>query len=182
MAFGAVARNSRSGPWAYFPLSQLMKIAEPLVAAKCVRDRTGQSDGRSQCTFLSVALSEGRDDRRSRERSGIDIQPSERQAPGAAAGGLVRGTLPWKYGFKSAKALIKISSVEQRPSTFWESIGPSEYGVWAKVRPVVPHARRGQASDRLLASDERVPTRTFNGYAEQVAGLYTDHKTEKLFT
>ncbi len=101
---------------------------------------------------------------------------------GPQAGGLVRGTLPWKYGFKSAKALIKISSVEQRPSTFWESIGPSEYGVWAKVRPVVPHPRWGQASDRLLASDERVPTRTFNGYAEQVAGLYTDHKTEKLFT
>jgi methionine sulfoxide reductase catalytic subunit len=96
-------------------------------------------------------------------------------------GGPIRLTLPWKYGFKSAKALVKISFTEKRPSTFWESIGPSEYGFWANVNPAVAHPRWSQASERLLGSDERVPTQIFNGYAEQVAGLYTDRKTEKLF-
>jgi sulfoxide reductase catalytic subunit YedY len=96
-------------------------------------------------------------------------------------GGPIRLTLPWKYGFKSAKAIVRISFSEKRPATFWESIGPSEYGFWANVNPAVAHPRWSQASERLLGSDERVPTLIFNGYAEQVAGLYTDRKTEKLF-
>jgi sulfoxide reductase catalytic subunit YedY len=96
-------------------------------------------------------------------------------------GGPIRLTLPWKYGFKSAKAIVKISFAEKRPATFWEAIGPTEYGFWANVNPAVAHPRWSQASERLLGSDERVPTQIFNGYAEQVAGLYTDRKNEKLF-
>ena len=76
---------------------------------------------------------------------------------------------------------MKVTLTEKRPSTFWESIGPSEYGFWANVNPAVPHPRWSQATERLLGSDERIPTQIFNGYADQVAGLYSDQKNEKLF-
>jgi methionine sulfoxide reductase catalytic subunit len=89
--------------------------------------------------------------------------------------------VPWKYGFKSAKSLIKISFSDKRPMTFWEGIQSSEYGFWANVNPAVPHPRWSQARERLLGSDEMVPTQIYNGYAEFVANLYTDRKTEKLF-
>jgi methionine sulfoxide reductase catalytic subunit len=89
-------------------------------------------------------------------------------------GGAIWLTLPWKYGFGSAKALVA-----PRPSTFWESPWPIGYRFWAKANRAVPYSRR---SERLPRSDERVPRRIFNGYAKLVAGLYTDHETEKLFT
>jgi sulfoxide reductase catalytic subunit YedY len=96
-------------------------------------------------------------------------------------GGPIRLTLPWKYGFKSAKALVKVSFLETRPTTFWESIQPSEYGFWANVNPAVAHPRWSQASERLLTSGERVPTQIYNGYGAFVAAMYTDKANEKLF-
>jgi sulfoxide reductase catalytic subunit YedY len=96
-------------------------------------------------------------------------------------GGPIRLTLARKYGFRSAKAPVKISFTEKRPAAFWESITPSEYGFWANLNPAVPHPRWSRGTRRLLGSDERVPTKIFNGYAERVASLYTDYKTEKMF-
>lgn len=96
-------------------------------------------------------------------------------------GGPIRLALPWKYGFKSAKAIVKVSFTDKRPHTFWEGIQPAEYGFWANVNPAVAHPRWSQATERLLGSDERVPTRLYNGYAEFVASLYQDLKGEKLF-
>jgi sulfoxide reductase catalytic subunit YedY len=96
-------------------------------------------------------------------------------------GGPLRLALPWKYGFKSAKAIVKVSFTDQRPHTFWEAIQPAEYGFWANVNPAVAHPRWSQATERLLGSDERVPTKLYNGYGEFVGGLYQDLKGEKLF-
>jgi sulfoxide reductase catalytic subunit YedY len=96
-------------------------------------------------------------------------------------GAPIRLTLPWKYGFKSAKALSKVSFTEKRPVNFWQAIQPSEYGFWANVNPGVAHPRWSQASERVLGSNEMVPTQIYNGYGEFVASLYDDRKNEKLF-
>jgi methionine sulfoxide reductase catalytic subunit len=64
---------------------------------------------------------------------------------------------PWKHGFKSAKSIVKISFVEKRPTTFWESLGPEEYGFWANVNPDVPHPRWSQATETFLSADDRPP-------------------------
>jgi sulfoxide reductase catalytic subunit YedY len=170
-------------PWTGFPLSALLKIAEPLGSAKFVVFETAQDKVMSglDAPFYpwpymeGVTIAEAANDLAfiSTGMYGKPLPPQN--------GGPIRLTLPWKYGFKSAKAPVKISFAEKRPATFWEAIGPTEYGFWANVNPAIPHPRWSQASERLLGSDERVPTQIFNGYAAQVAGLYTDLKTEKLF-
>jgi sulfoxide reductase catalytic subunit YedY len=89
---------------------------------------------------------------------------------------------PWKYGFKAGKSLVKISLVAERPKTFWEAIQAQEYGFWANINPEVPHPRWSQASERVLGTGERVPTKLFNGYGEFVADLYTGLQRERLWT
>ena len=96
-------------------------------------------------------------------------------------GAPIRLVLPWKYGFKSAKSIVKVSFTDKKPTTFWEGIQPSEYGFWANVNPAVPHPRWSQATERLLGNDQRVPTLIYNGYGEQVAGLYAGLGSERLF-
>jgi sulfoxide reductase catalytic subunit YedY len=170
-------------PWTGFPLSQLLKIAEPLGSAKYVVFETAQDkvmDGLNTPFYPWPYIEGVTIDEAANDLAFISTGIYGKTLP-PQNGGPIRLTLPWKYGFKSAKAPVKISFVEKRPATFWESIGPSEYGFWANVNPAVPHPRWSQATERLLGSDERVPTRIFNGYADQVAGLYTDRKTEKLF-
>ena len=90
-------------------------------------------------------------------------------------GAPLRLATPWKYGFKSAKSIVKISFVDAQPPTFWKSLGPDEYGFWANVNPDVPHPRWSQASEifHTFTPGDRRPTILFNGYGEQVAGLYT---------
>ena len=88
---------------------------------------------------------------------------------------------PWKYGFKAGKSLVKISLVAERPKTFWEAIQAQEYGFWANINPEVPHPRWSQASERVLGTGERVPTRLFNGYGEFVADLYSGLQRERLW-
>ena len=170
-------------PWTGFPMAQLVRMAEPLGSAKYLVFETTESkvmpgldtpfypwpyiegvtieEANNDLAFISTGL------------YGKPLPPQN--------GGPIRVTLPWKYGFKSAKATVKITFTDKRPTTFWEALGPSEYGFWANVNPAVPHPRWSQATERLLGSDERVPTRIFNGYAEQVAALYANLKNEKLF-
>jgi sulfoxide reductase catalytic subunit YedY len=96
-------------------------------------------------------------------------------------GAPLRLAVPWKYGFKSVKSIVRFTFTDVRPVTFWEAIQPSEYGFWANVNPEVPHPRWSQASERVLGSDERVPTQLFNGYGEYVAHLYRALDGERLF-
>ncbi len=96
-------------------------------------------------------------------------------------GAPLRLALPWKYGFKSAKSLVRFTFTDERPSSFWMDIAGNEYGFWANVNPEVPHPRWSQATEQPLGSDERIPTLLYNGYADEVAGLYTDKTDEKLY-
>ena len=88
-------------------------------------------------------------------------------------GAPLRLAVPWKYGFKSIKSIVEISFTDERPTSFWMAAGPTEYGFWANVNPEVPHPRWSQATERVLHTGERVPTLLYNGYGEQVAGLYS---------
>ncbi len=96
-------------------------------------------------------------------------------------GAPLRLAAPWKYGFKSTKGIVRFTFTDQRPKTFWETVGPREYGFWANVNPEVPHPRWSQASERVLGTDARVETLLFNGYGEFVADLYTGMENERLY-
>ena len=89
--------------------------------------------------------------------------------------------MPWKYGFKSIKGIVRFQFTEIRPVSFWEEVQPSEYGFWANVNPNVPHPRWSQASERVLGANHRLETQLFNGYGEYVAELYKGLEGEKLF-
>jgi methionine sulfoxide reductase catalytic subunit len=96
-------------------------------------------------------------------------------------GAPIRLHLPWKYGFKSIKSIVKVSFVKERPVSFWEQLNSGEYGFWANVNPEVPHPRWSQAMEEVLTTGERVPTQLFNGYGEFVASLYKGLEAEKLY-
>lgn len=90
-------------------------------------------------------------------------------------GAPMRVAIPWKYGFKSGKSIVKIRLVENMPVTSWAKIAPNEYGFYANVNPDVPHPRWSQATERRIGDGffaPRVETLPFNGYGEQVASLY----------
>jgi len=88
-------------------------------------------------------------------------------------GAPIRIVSPWKYGFKGAKALVKIELVADQPDTFWNTTSPTEYGFYANVNPNVPHPRWSQATERRIGEDARRRTLMFNGYQDQVSSLYT---------
>jgi sulfoxide reductase catalytic subunit YedY len=90
----------------------------------------------------------------------------------AQDGAPIRLVVPWKYGFKSIKAIVKIDLLEAPPATLWNSVAPHEYGFYSNVNPQVDHPRWSQASERRIGEGGRRETLMFNGYADQVAGLY----------
>src|SRR5690606_9999897 len=94
----------------------------------------------------------------------------------------LRLAVPWKYGFKSVKSIVRFTFSETRPTSFWEALQAKEYGFWANVNPDVPHPRWSQKTELPLGSEERVPTLLYNGYAEFVGDLYKElEATETLF-
>jgi sulfoxide reductase catalytic subunit YedY len=96
-------------------------------------------------------------------------------------GAPLRLAVPWKYGFKHVKSIVRFSFTDQRPMSFWERVQGKEYGFWANVNPEVAHPRWSQASERDIGTDERIPTELFNGYGEFVADLYAGLDGEKLY-
>jgi sulfoxide reductase catalytic subunit YedY len=171
-------------PWTGFPLAALVRLAEPDAGAKYVVFETAadrkRMPGLRQAWYPwpyveGVTMAEAGNEL-AFLATGLYGKPLFPQN-----GGPIRLVLPWKYGFKSAKALVRISFTETRPKTFWSQIGPEEYGFWANVNPDVPHPRWSQAQERLLGSGEMVPTQIYNGYGTFVAGLYSNTKNEKLF-
>lgn len=170
-------------PWTGFPLSALVKLAEPLGSARYVVFETIQDKSMPglSASFYPWPYIEGATMDEAMNDLAFLVTGLYGKPLPPQNGGPIRLALPWKYGFKSAKAIAKITFTDQRPKTFWEALQPSEYGFWANVNPEVPHPRWSQATERLLGSDERVPTRLFNGYAEFVGSLYENRKAEKLF-
>ena len=93
------------------------------------------------------------------------VLPNQNGAP-------IRVVVPWKYGFKSAKSIVRIRLVGDEPKTTWNKAAPNEYGFYSNVNPQVDHPRWSQATERRIGEFRRRPTLPFNGYADQVASLY----------
>lgn len=171
-------------PWTGFPLKALVDFARPLGSAKYVVLQTFEdpdvAPGQKQSWYPwpyteGVTVEEAANDLAFLV-TGAYGQPAANQF-----GAPLRLHLPWKYGFKSVKAITRVTLTEERPLTFWEELVPSEYGFWANVNPELDHPRWSQATERVLGTDERVPTVIWNGYGEQVASLYTGMEGEDLF-
>ena len=96
-------------------------------------------------------------------------------------GAPVRLTVPWKYGFKSTKSLVKIKLVDKQPPNTWNITNPQEYGFYSNVNPKVDHPRWSQATERRLGEFRRRETLMFNGYGDQVASLYAGMDLKKNF-
>jgi sulfoxide reductase catalytic subunit YedY len=175
---------SMAVPWSGFALAALVDFAAPLAAAKYLRMESFHNPelaGGQKASWYPWPYIEGLTIPEARNElafiaTGLYGKPMPKQN-----GAPLRLAAPWKYGFKSTKGIVRFTFTDQRPKTFWEEVGPAEYGFWANVNPEVPHPRWSQATERVLGQDDRVETQLFNGYAEFVAGLYTGLENEKLY-
>ena len=175
---------SMAVPWSGFPLASLVEFARPLSSAKYIRMETLAdkesmpglrqfwypwpyvegltiAEATNELAFIATGL------------YGKPIPPQN--------GSPLRLAVPWKYGFKSIKSIVRVTFTDERPLTFWEEIQANEYGFWANVNPQVSHPRWSQASERVLGTDMRVATLLYNGYGEFVAQMYEGMDGEKLF-
>ncbi len=171
-------------PWSGFSLKSLVEFAKPLSGAKYVRFETfldkSMASGQGQSWYPwpyieGLTMAEASNDLAFMV-TGAYGKPLAKQF-----GSPLRLALPWKYGFKSIKSIVKISFTDAAPKSFWQEVSPGEYGFYANVNPKVNHKRWSQASERVLHSGERVPTLLFNGYGEQVAGLYKGMEDQKIW-
>ena len=171
-------------PWSGFGLAALVKFARPLGSAKYLRfetfSRPEEAPGQ-RAFWYPWPYIEGVTMAEATNELGFMVTGAYGKPLVNSMGAPLRLHLPWKYGFKSIKSIVKVSFTDERPKTFWETIQASEYGFWANVNPEVPHPRWSQATERVLGTDERVPTQLFNGYGAYVADLYKDLSGEKLY-
>ncbi|MCB1418602.1 MAG: protein-methionine-sulfoxide reductase catalytic subunit MsrP [Notoacmeibacter sp.] len=175
---------SMTVPWTGFPMSALLGLSKPLASAKYVRLETfmdpatasGQQASWYPWPYVEgLTMAEAANDLAFMV-TGIYGKPLAKQF-----GAPIRLALPWKYGFKSIKSITRISFTAERPKSFWEQIAPTEYGFWANVNPGVPHPRWRQDQERVLHTGLYTKTLMFNGYGDQVAGLYVGLDGEKLY-
>ena len=175
---------SMSIPWTGFPLAKLVEMARPLSSAKYLRMET----------FLDTAIAPGQ-----RQKwypwpyvEGLTIAEATNELSFLVTGAYgkpvpkqmgapIRLAVPWKYGFKSVKSIVRFHFTDQRPKSYWEALQASEYGFWANVNPEVAHPRWSQATEEIIGTNERKPTLLFNGYGEQVAHMYKDLQKERLW-
>ncbi len=171
-------------PWVGLPLAAIIRRAEPTSRAKYVEFTTlhdpKQMPGQ-RYPILDWPYVEGlRMDEATHPLTILavglygELLPNQNGAP-------VRLVVPWKYGFKSAKSIVRIRFTETPPATAWNRAAPREYGFYANVNPAVDHPRWSQASERRLGEFRRRPTLPFNGYAEQVAQLYSGMDLRRFY-
>lgn len=171
-------------PWTGFPLAKLVALADPKPEAKFVRFETfldpKVAPGQRQVWYPwpyveGVTMAEATND------LALMVTGAYGKPLANVYGAPIRLHLPWKYGFKSIKSIKRVSFVAERPKGYWEALQASEYGFWANVNPQVPHPRWSQATEEVIGTGERRPTLLFNGYADQVAGLYKGLEGERLY-
>ena len=175
---------SMAVPWTGFPLKDLLAIAKPLSGAKYLRMETFNdpkiADGQNQ-VFYPWPYVEGLTmDEANNELAflvtGMYGKPVPKQD-----GAPLRLAVPWKYGFKSIKSIVRFTFTDKRPVGYWEALQASEYGFWANVNPKVPHPRWSQADEEVIGTGERRPTLLFNGYGDYVSNLYAGMDNERLW-
>ena len=175
-------------PWIGFPLASLIKDMKPTSKARYVAFKTlhdpGRMAGQKPELFGSGLDWPYREELRMDEAMnpltilaiGLygEVLPNQNGAP-------IRLVVPWKYGFKSIKSIVSIEFTEKQPETTWENLAPNEYGFYANVNPEVDHPSWSQAKERRLGEFRKRPTLMFNGYAEQVAGMYKNLNLKEYY-
>ncbi len=175
-------------PWAGYPLSELIRMVEPTGNAKYVEFVTLADKAQMPGLWSNVLAWPYVEGLRLDEANhpltlltlGMygEVLPKQNGAP-------VRVVVPWKYGFKSGKSIVKIRFVEKQPITSWNRAAPQEFGFYSNVNPNVDHPRWSQATERRIGEDgflqRKRKTLMFNGYADQVASLYAGMDLRKFF-
>jgi sulfoxide reductase catalytic subunit YedY len=163
-------------PWTGFPLAELLRKAEPLAGARFVRfvsfDRPDEA-GHMQDRSFPWPYNEGLTLPEATNELAFVVTGMYGHPLLKQHGAPVRLVLPWKYGFKSAKSLVRIEVTDKQPATFWNTLSPHEYDFEANVNPDVPHPRWSQRYERMLDTKEMRGTRIYNGYGEWVGKLYS---------
>lgn len=170
--------------WSGFPLAKLVAMAKPTTAAKFLKMETfldpKVAPGQRQPWFPwpyveGLTMAEATNDL-AFIATGAYGHPMVKQH-----GAPLRLAVPWKYGFKSIKSIVRFSFVDKQPVGMWQSLQAAEYGFWANVNPKVPHPRWSQATEEVIGTGERRPTLLFNGYGEFVADIYKGMDGERLW-
>lgn len=183
--FRCVEAWSANVPWTGYPLSQLIEKLKPTSKAKYVRFvsvwRPGEMPGQKKNThrypwpyYEALSMEEAMNEL-ALLTFGIYGHPLNKQN-----GAPVRMVLPWKYGFKSIKSIVKIEFVKKQPRTFWGDSSP-EYGFYANTNPKYSHPRWSQARETFLNTNRRIPTRIYNGYGQYVAHMYDENDRNYFF-
>ena len=185
-------------PWVGFPLAKILDAVEPSGAAKYVAFETFYDGGEAKNP--QIRLPQGRNGMQSAFAAGIELpyveglrldearhpltilatglygkeMPNQNGAP-------IRLVVPWKYGFKSIKSVVKITLTSDEPPITWNIAAPSEYGFYSNVNPNVRHPRWSQATENRIGEYTRRETLMFNGYADEVASLYDGMDLKKYF-
>jgi sulfoxide reductase catalytic subunit YedY len=171
-------------PWVGFPLSALIKEVEPLGKARFIAFESilapNQMPGQRRDVLLWPYVEGLRMDEAMHPLSILAVGIYDEVLPNVD-GAPVRLVVPWKYGFKGIKAIVKIKFVEKMPSTSWSRMAPNEYGFYSNVNPKVDHPRWSQAKERRIGEFFKRETLMFNGYADQVASLYSGMDLRKNF-
>jgi len=172
-------------PWVGFPLSALIKAAEPLAGAKFVAFQTvlapDQMPNQKESGVLDWPYVEGlRMDEAMHPLAIMAVGLYDEVLPNVD-GAPLRLVVPWKYGFKGIKAIVKISFTDSMPPTTWNLMAPGEYGFYSNVNPQKDHPRWSQANERRIGEFRKRPTLMFNGYADQVASLYSGMDLNKYY-
>jgi len=171
-------------PWAGYSLSKLLDRVQPLGSAKYVAFTTlldPQMMPGQKSDVLDWPYVEGlRMDEAMHPLTLLATGLYGRELP-AQDGAPVRLVIPWKYGFKGIKSIVKISLVADQPPTSWNRYAPDEYGFYANVNPNHPHPRWSQATEQRIGEDGRRPTLMFNGYGDQVASLYSGMDLDRYY-
>ncbi len=171
-------------PWLGFPLAKLLREVEPISPARYVRFETlydpEQMPGQKRRGYTWPYIESLRLD-----EAGHDLTILATGIYGKLllppSGAPIRLVVPWKYGFKNIKSIVKIDLVAEMPASLWMTTAPDEYGFYANVNPDVPHPRWSQSSERRIGELSRRKTLLFNGYAEEVASLYQGMDLRKFF-
>ncbi len=168
-------------PWGGFAMKALVDFARPLSGAKYIKMETladketmpGLRQPWYPWPYIEGLTMEEATNDLAFIATGLYGKPIPRQN-----GAPLRLAVPWKYGFKSLKSIVRFTFTDKQPVSFWEEVQKKEYGFWANVNPKIDHPRWSQATEKLLGSGRRVPTLLYNGYGDQVAHLYAGMEEE----
>ena len=173
-------------PWSGIPLRSFVEFARPLGSARYLRMETfldRNTCPRQRQLWFPWPYVEGLTVAEATNELAFLSTGAYGKPLAKQNGAPIRLTIPWKYGFKSIKSIVRFTFTEERPATFWERAGAKgEYGFWANVNPAVPRLHDSQETETMLGTGEDLPTRIYNGYGEFVADLYRGLEGERLFT